>query len=90
MTEFILSGNGTKSHEDEMREQGWERQFTADEPRLSESIQLFESMGYEVRVEEETGCDRECNVCFSAAPERYKVIYTRRKSGVPDQLEELF
>ncbi|TAK31826.1 MAG: hypothetical protein EPO21_16410 [Chloroflexota bacterium] len=90
MSDFTPTENESASHEDELRAEGWERQFTADEPRLSESVQLFESIGYEVRVEEETGCGRECNVCFSAAPERYKVIYTRRKSEARDQLEELF
>jgi hypothetical protein len=61
--------------------EGWSRRFIYDEPRLSEAKELYESMGLEVRLEPvipdelEDGCD----TCITAAPERYKVLYTRPK-----------
>lgn len=30
---------------------GWTKQFTTDEPRLSEAVELYKSLGYEVRLE---------------------------------------
>ena len=57
---------------------GWERCFVADEPRLSESVETYRELGYEVTVlpvELEAG---ECNECLRAAPDRFKVIYIRR------------
>lgn len=61
-------------------EEGWVRRFTAEEPRLSEMKQFYESLGLEVLVEagmpEE---DQECRSCFDLEgfQERYKTIYTR-------------
>jgi hypothetical protein len=64
---------------EQLQKDGWTRRFIYDEPRLSEAKELYESMGLEVRLETvipeelEGGCD----TCITAAPERYKVIYTR-------------
>jgi hypothetical protein len=68
-----------KSKEQRLIEDGWERQFTASEPRLSEARELYESLGYEVRLEPaDTSChDAECRVCLDA--EKDKTIYTRKK-----------
>ena len=60
---------------------GWERMFTIDEPRLSESVELYESLGYEVKLrtatKEEMG--GECCACISG--DKYKTIYVRKKKG---------
>ena len=61
--------------------QGWERQATYDEPRLSEMAEAYEEIGLEVHLEpfhpdEEPGCTG----CMAMMPERYKTIYTRKKS----------
>jgi hypothetical protein len=60
--------------------QGWERQATYDEPRLSEMADLYKDIGLEVHLEpfhpdEEPGCTS----CMATAPDRYKTIYTRKK-----------
>lgn len=48
---------------------------------MSEAVELYESLGYEVHLEpatpEEIG--GECGVCFEDMTDRYKTIYTRRK-----------
>jgi hypothetical protein len=65
-------------HEQLVKE-GWSRRFIYDEPRLTEAKELYESMGLEVRLEPvipdelEDGCD----TCITAAPDRYRIIYTR-------------
>ena len=63
---------------------GWERMTTIDEPRLSELVELYEELGFEVLLRpvsaEELG--QECAECVLAAPERYRTIYTRRGRDV--------
>ena len=37
--------------EKEMEKEGWIKQTTIGEPRLSEIVELYESLGYEVHIE---------------------------------------
>ncbi len=65
---------------EELAKEGWERQATYDEPRLSEIIAMYEEIGFEVRLEpfdpeEEPG---ECTICMKASAENFKTIFTRR------------
>jgi len=79
--------------EDALIREGWTRRFVANEPRLTESVELYQSMGYEVRLEAlpPVDCDsadeesRECRACFKGFEDQYKIIYTRPKRG---ELEE--
>jgi hypothetical protein len=41
----------SKSREAELDKEGWTRQFMADEPRLSEAVELYKSLGFEVHFE---------------------------------------
>jgi hypothetical protein len=74
--------------------QGWVRRFTAEEPRLSEMKELYESMGMKVAIE--AGIpedDEQCRGCFDAEgfENRYKTIYTRStEKSVRTSDEELF
>ncbi|MGQ9506454.1 MAG: hypothetical protein ACUVTB_01185 [Candidatus Bathycorpusculaceae bacterium] len=57
--------------------------FVAEEPRLSEAVELYKSLGYEVRLEppvfEETS--EECKKCLLYQNcDKYKIIYIRPKS----------
>ncbi len=67
--------------EEELKKEGWERQFTYDEPRLSEAKELYESLGYEVRMEPATKEDiaGDCSVCLEEDMDRYKTLYTRKR-----------
>jgi hypothetical protein len=68
--------------EEKLKKEGWVRQFTTDEPRLSESVELYKSLGYEVHLEPATPEEihGECGVCFEGKTDAYKTIYTRRKT----------
>ncbi len=62
----------------ELEAQGWTRQSMMDEPRLTEVVEMYRELGFEVHLEpfnpdEEDGC----TTCMDQEPERYKVIYTR-------------
>ena len=68
------------TRQEELAYQGWQRQATYDEPRLSEMAKMYKDIGLEVHLEpfhvdEEPGC----TACMSATPELYKTIYTRKK-----------
>ena len=69
------------TREEELSHEGWERQTTYDEPRLSEMVAMYEEIGFEVHLEpfntdEEPGCTD----CMKTSPEKYKIIYTRKKA----------
>jgi len=72
---------GGKSQEERLKRKGWTRQFTTDEPRLSEAVELYRSLGYEVHLEPATFNkeNETCKSCIQADCRRYKTIYIRRK-----------
>ena len=78
---------GKKSPKDKGRDaklerQGWIRRFVADEPRLSEAVELYKSIGYEVKLEPAVfdQISEECGKCLLQEDcDKYKTIYTRPK-----------
>ena len=59
---------------------GWERRTTTDEPRLSELVELYEELGFEVMLRPISGDElgHDCQECYMAEPERYRTIYIRK------------
>jgi len=62
--------------------EGWKKQSTHDEPRLSEMVAMYTEIGFEVHLEpfdplSEPGCTE----CMQSSPEKYKIIYTRKKEA---------
>lgn len=71
-----------ESREEELRRKGWTRRFSASEPRLSESIEMYESLGFEVRLEPFHAEDNEeCHECLEGFENTIRVIYTRPKKS---------
>ena len=70
--------------EEDLKRKGWVKQFTTDEPRLSEAVELYKSLGYEVRLEKAVlNEDNEtCRTCFLVDCDKCKTIYIRRKKSV--------
>jgi hypothetical protein len=79
-----------KSREAELEKEGWTRQFTVDEPRLSEAIEMYKLLGFEVHLEPMVPDENseECAACLEIMCDRYKTIYTRPAEG-GDSEEEL-
>jgi len=74
------------------RGKDWERQFTVEENRVYEYVELYESFGYEVRVEPATPNEMEqCQVCFKADFDNLRTIYIKQKENKSNEmnLEEL-
>lgn len=89
-----------ESRFERLKREGWVRQFIANEPRLSEAVELYKQSGFEVHLEsvpaaeERDRCPQgeagECRVCFEGNEDRYKVIYTRPKDDADSLDDELF
>jgi len=59
--------------------QGWQRRFMADSARLSEYVELYESLGLEVRAEpiREAEVGPECEPCRLVLCPKFVTLYTR-------------
>jgi len=60
----------------------WVRRSIIDNDRVSEQIEKYESIGFEVMVKDvdpEQLPEEYCKECFIANPEKYKILYTRKK-----------
>jgi hypothetical protein len=80
---------------EELQKEGWVKQFVASEPRLSEAVNLYTELGFEVHLEplpKGQECDtcsgpeghlekEECRICFEGFEDQYKIIFTRRRKG---------
>jgi len=64
------------------KKKDWETRFFGNEPRLSELVELYEELGFEVKVETISAekCSG-CTECFEGSTEPMKVIYTREKDS---------
>lgn len=61
--------------------EGWQRRFTADAQRVKEVLELYASLGYEVRAEPVRAGDvhDDCDDCQASANLSLSTIYTRKK-----------
>ena len=68
------------NREDELKQDGWQKRFVAEEPRLSEMVELYKETGFEVHVEplaavetpdEENEECRACRICFEGSGGRF-------------------
>lgn len=65
----------------ELAREGWERRFVGGPPRLEEIVELYESLGLEVRLEplDPGELADECAGCRLALA-LYRAVYTRRRA----------
>jgi len=82
-----------------LEREGWTRQFVANEPRLSEAVELYKETGYEVHLEPiPTGGNpsdlpmvgSECTTCFDGTEDQYRIIFTRPKKDGSISDDDLF
>ena len=75
----MTSTTSSEGRREELLREGWQRQATYDEPRLTEMVELYRELGFEVRVEPfAPEPDTDCTDCMRAEPERFRTIFTRR------------
>ena len=65
----------------ELEKKGWIKHNTIDDPRLSEIIEEYESLGFEVHLEpmKLEDMDKECRICYKNQLDKLKTVYTRKK-----------
>jgi hypothetical protein len=62
-------------------EHEWREKGTYSEPRLSEVIDMYKELGFEVRLEPFAPNNKtECTECMRGSAKRYKAVYTRKKN----------
>lgn len=65
-------------------DRGWEKQGSFDEPRLSDVVETYREMGFEVLLDAyDPSLDAEgggCNGCISASAERFRTVFIRKMS----------
>lgn len=79
--------------EKELLAQGWIKQTTINEPRLSEIAENYRQLGYEVHVVEHPVVGEGCKTCFTAGAEIGQVfgdVYIRKGNGCQSPNDELF
>lgn len=61
---------------------GWQRRFVADPARAQEALEMYSTMGYEVRLElvDTEELREECSGCL-AILKQLRVVYTRKTSA---------
>lgn len=75
----MVSDKEKKDRKIPPRGKEWERGFTVEESRVNEYVELYESIGYEVRVEPATPDEQEeCQTCFKADIDNLRTIFIKR------------
>ncbi|MBL6974902.1 MAG: hypothetical protein ISR64_04155 [Deltaproteobacteria bacterium] len=68
------------TREKQLIAEGWEKRTTYDEPRLSEIVDAYEELGFEVHLEPMSSSpEAECSTCLMADTDRFRTIYTRSR-----------
>ncbi len=81
-----------KNLDNPLRGKDWEKGFTVEQHRVNEYVELYQSIGYEVRVEPATPDEQEeCQTCFKAEFDNLRTIYIKRTKNKDNEidLEEL-
>ncbi len=78
-----MSENTALTRDERLAREGWKKKFTCDADRVDEFVEMYESIGFEVRVEPVSPDDPDltCQACFGGNREGYKTIYTRPKKS---------
>jgi hypothetical protein len=68
---------------EKLEKKGWIKRTTIGEPRLSEIVELYISLGYQVRVEplKLGDLDEECRRCYQNEADELKTVYIRKKDS---------
>ena len=68
------------TRQEELTGQGWQKQATYDEPRLSEMVAMYNEIGMEVHLEDFHPDEAPaCTECITVRLDQYKTIYTRKR-----------
>jgi hypothetical protein len=71
-----------------LEDRGWHRQFIASEHRLSEAVEMYVELGFQVHLEplskqgktsneQRQNTSKKCRTCFEGSEDRYRIIFTK-------------
>ncbi len=63
----------------ELEADGWQRGCIADRDRIPDLIEMYQEIGHEVVLLPVPLDDAGCTQCIQADPERFRILYTRRR-----------
>lgn len=68
---------------DNLEKKGWIKRTTIGEPRLSEIVELYKSLDYEVRVEPVIldELEDDCRRCYKDEVDDVKTVYIKKKQA---------
>jgi hypothetical protein len=74
----------TQRGDEKLCAQGWTRRFVGAPPRLKEVVDLYQSLGYEVRLEvqEPEELEDRCKSC-ALVLQMFRIVYTRSPPAAP-------
>jgi len=64
-----------------LEKEGWVKRTTIDEPRLSEIVEEYESLGFDVHLEpvKVEDLDEECRRCYQNQIDKIRTVYVRKR-----------
>ena len=70
-----------KNREEELKKEGWLKRTILDEPRLTEIVELYESLGFKVLIEpiQPDQLRDDCKSCFLANCDKFKAIFIKKR-----------
>ncbi len=70
------------------KENSWEMRNITDESRVKDAVEQYESLGFEVRIEDfdPEKYTLECNECMKETPEKFKIVFTKPGTGTGGDL----
>lgn len=86
----MATTDAKRSHDDlraspaDLLTAGWERASVTDDRRLEELIETYEEIGFEVKLLPVPLDDAACTECMRQDPDRFRVIYIRRRQRETD------
>ena len=68
---------------EELEKQGWIKRTTIGEPRLSEIVEEYKALGFDVHLEPVNlaEMDEECRRCYGNDVDKFKTVYVRKRRG---------
>ena len=68
------------TREETLLQSGWEKKGTYNEPRLTELVELYREIGFEVLAEQAIFSKiKGCSECMKPDMSRFKTVYARKK-----------
>ena len=66
---------------EKLTKEGWIKTTTIDEPRLSEIVSEYISLGFEVHLEpvELGNLGKQCKSCYTSQIDKIRTVYIRKK-----------